>query len=399
MPFLPKNTSRLPDQERRKNRAGRLPLWLGIMAALDIVLIGLVTYVLWREPIVVPSPTPFAPSPMPTEVGVPSATLPPTTALTPGNSGEPGPIPTVPPDTRLPFFEGPITYGYSVEGRPLVAYRLGTGPSVRAIVGGIHGGYEWNTVHLVSETLEYFRTHTSEIPASVTLYLIPCANPDGYARSFDLDGRVNARGVDLNRNWDYQWQMTATHGTRPISAGEGPFSEPETAALRDFILERGVEAAIFYHSAMGKIFSGAERDRSPTYELAEMLSAVTGYPHAPEGIPGQITTGDAIDWLSLQGIPAVEIELSTHQDLELERNLRGILAFLNWVIPEKAQIASGQSQKHTGECITYTVQPGDTLSEIAERYNLSVEELAYVNGISDVDLVWAGETLCIPVNR
>jgi hypothetical protein len=61
-------------------------------------------------------------------------------------------------------------------------------------------------------------------------------------------------GWILNRNWDYQWQMTATHGMRVVSAGSYPFSEPETAALRDFILLNDVELVIFYHSAMGVVF-------------------------------------------------------------------------------------------------------------------------------------------------
>ena len=141
------------------------------------------------------------------------------------------------------------------------------------------------------------------IPPNVTLYIIPCANPDGAEAGTDaVYGRMNGNGVDLNRNWDYQWQMTATHGTRPVSAGAYAFSEPETVALRDFIFERNITAAIFYHSAMGKIFSGADREGSATFELAKMMSEVTGYPHALEGVPGQITTGDAIDYLSTKGV-------------------------------------------------------------------------------------------------
>ena len=47
------------------------------------------------------------------------------------------PLPVMP----RPFFEGPFSYGRSFGGRSLLAYRFGTGPSVRIIVGGIHGGY------------------------------------------------------------------------------------------------------------------------------------------------------------------------------------------------------------------------------------------------------------------
>lgn len=238
------------------------------------------------------------------------------------------------PTPSLPFFEGPFVIGHSAGGRELYAYRLGVGPSARAIIGGLHGGYESNTVRLVNQALEYLRASTTTIPMSVTLYVVPLANPDGLARGTDaIYGRMNANDVDLNRNWDYHWQMTATHGSRPVSAGTIAFSEPETAALRDLILTREIETVIFYHSSLGKILPAAEVTKTATIELAKMMAQVTGYPYSPEGVPGQVTTGDAIDWLSTQGITAIEIELANHQDIEWERNRRGILAFMNWAIP------------------------------------------------------------------
>ena len=107
--------------------------------------------------------------------------------------------------------------------------------------------------------------------------------------------------------------------------------------LRDFILNNDVELAIFYHSALGGvIFSAEDRTRSATYELAEMLVPIVGYRHQTEGIPAQITTGDAIDWLSTQGIAAIHLELTTHQlvdEGEWQRNLDGMRAFLNWSLP------------------------------------------------------------------
>ncbi|MEA3340175.1 MAG: M14 family zinc carboxypeptidase, partial [Chloroflexota bacterium] len=265
---------------------------------------------------------------------VPVTTAPETTPTIPPTSTSLPPTPTAQP----PFFEGPFTYGASFGGRPLTAYRLGAGHSVRAIIGGIHGGYEWNTVDLVSQTLEYLQENPTLVPDDVTLYIIPCANPDGYAAGADREhGRMNGNGVDLNRNWDYNWQMTATHGTRPVFAGSGPFSEPETDALRDLILEQNVEAAIFYHSAMAKVFYGAEREKSATYELAVTVSEATGYPIAAS-IPGQITTGDAVDWMSAEeGLAGVEVELTNHEDIEWERNLRGLLAFLDWQPPSEAE--------------------------------------------------------------
>ena len=45
---------------------------------------------------------------------------------------------------------------------------------------------------------------------------------------------------------------------------------------------------------------------------------------------------------------------------------------------------------------TYEVQPGDTLSEIADRFGTDVETLAAANDIGDPDLIYPGQVLVIP---
>ncbi len=45
---------------------------------------------------------------------------------------------------------------------------------------------------------------------------------------------------------------------------------------------------------------------------------------------------------------------------------------------------------------TYTVKPGETLSEIADRYGVSVQRLMQLNGLKDADLVVAGQRLVVP---
>lgn len=164
--------------------------------------------------------------------------------------------------------------------------------------------------------------------------------------------------------------------------------------MRDFLLGRRVEAVIFYHSAMGQIFSGADRTHSTTEELAVIMSEITGYRYAPEGVPGQITTGDAIDYLSTQGIAAIEIELTNHEDIEWERNLPGILAFLDWTPGLVPPIPLATFE---GECIMYIVQPGDTLSGIAESYNVDLEILQRVNNIANPNSIQSGQSICIPI--
>ena len=46
-------------------------------------------------------------------------------------------------------------------------------------------------------------------------------------------------------------------------------------------------------------------------------------------------------------------------------------------------------------CDRYTVRPGDTLSSIAQRFDLDVAELAEANGLFDPDVIFPGQTLRI----
>jgi hypothetical protein len=237
-----------------------------------------------------------------------------------------------------PLFTRVITLGQSVQGRPIIAHQLGQGPVWRAMIGAIHGAYEWNTAALMTRTLDHLIANPAELPADVTLYIVPVANPDGYAAGRDtIAGRTNANRVDLNRNWDYEWQADAWFGKRPISGGSAPFSEPESVILRDFIMDNRISEVIFYHSAYPAVFAGAEITNTQVVSLAQHIAQATGYPYRPEGIPGQIMTGNAIDWLTMNGVNAIEIELTNHRGIDWPQNLRGLRAFLNWQSPGARQ--------------------------------------------------------------
>jgi LysM repeat protein len=49
--------------------------------------------------------------------------------------------------------------------------------------------------------------------------------------------------------------------------------------------------------------------------------------------------------------------------------------------------------------VTYEVQPGDTLSEIAQRFDTTAEAMAEANDIEDPDLIFPGDILRIPRGR
>jgi hypothetical protein len=228
-----------------------------------------------------------------------------------------------------------FTIGLSAQGRPIVAHQLGAGPIWRALIGAIHGSYERNTAALMMRMLDHLLANPKEIPDEITLIIVPVANPDGYAAgSNTIVGRTNGNGVDLNRNWDYKWQSNAFFGQRPIGGGSAPFSEPESVALRDFIMDNRITEVVIYHSAYPAVFAGAGRAQSDVVTLAEHIADATGYPYRPEGMPpDQIMTGNAIDWLTANGVNAIEIELTNHSGIDWPQNLRGLRAFLNWKLP------------------------------------------------------------------
>lgn len=249
--------------------------------------------------------------------------------------------PTVTPtpaatSTPLPPEGEAFSIGQSIEGKSLDVYRFGSGPIVRVIIGAIHGGYESNTATLAWMLRDDLRNGLFVVPEDITLYLLPLFNPDGFYDFLNKpSGRANARGVDLNRNWDAywaaDWDRKGCFNYTYITAGEFPFSEPETIALRDFLLANRADALISYHSAMSAIFAGGRPLPDPASDsLARALSAATFYLYPPVNDPGCQYTGQLIDWASANGIAAVDVELTDHQSSDILINRKALEAFLAW---------------------------------------------------------------------
>lgn len=234
------------------------------------------------------------------------------------------------------------TIGFSAQQRPIVSYRFGYGTDVVVLVGGIHGGYEWNTILLAYEMIDYFLENPQQVPTNVTLYIIPSANPDGQflvtgqegrftavdSATEVEDGRFNASGVDLNRNWACDWRPTGLWGSREVSGGDRPFSEPETQALRRFFVVQQAKAVLFWHSKANGIYPGScGAIDEKTTQLSTLYAEAAGYPLYEE-FSAYTVTGDASDWLVSQDIPSFTVELRTRRELDWSRNLAGVLALL-----------------------------------------------------------------------
>lgn len=257
-------------------------------------------------------------------------------------------IEVVPPPPEEPLPEEMIReIGRSVEGRPIEAHIFGDGDSHLMFVGGIHGGYEWNSVMLAYRFIDYLKASPTAIPDGMKVTVVPSMNPDGLfavvgkAGRFEVDdapdvhdnsgtGRFNANDVDLNRNFDCNWSPTSTWRGESVSAGTAPFSEPEAAALRDLVLSDKPDGVIFWHSQANAVYgSECQSGILPgTMTILNAYAGAAGYTAVP-AFTSYPVTGDAEGWLASIGVPAITVELSSHQILEWEKNLAGSKAILD----------------------------------------------------------------------
>jgi len=116
------------------------------------------------------------------------------------------------------------------------------------------------TLYIVNEMLNGNNPIYEQWIEDYDWYILPVHNPDGFEFSHTNNrmwrktrsGSGFCKGVDPNRNWDFQW-MTGGSSSNPCSdtyAGSSAFSEPETKLTSDFIntIASELDAFISLHS-------------------------------------------------------------------------------------------------------------------------------------------------------
>ncbi len=143
-------------------------------------------------------------------------------------------LPEAPPAARAPAWRHAEVLGASVRGRPIRALVVGDPDAPRRVlvVGCIHGN-ECAGVAVAR------RLERRAPPAGVVLWIVPQLNPDGAARG----SRLNAHGVDLNRNFPSGWSA------RAANPGPRPLSEPETRVARALVVRVRPAVTIWFHQA------------------------------------------------------------------------------------------------------------------------------------------------------
>jgi carboxypeptidase T len=166
-----------------------------------------------------------------------------------------------------------VTVGTSINGLPIKALKISSTPGVDDSAKGDviffaeHHAREWISVetalYIADELLERYSTDPvlqADMNA-LQIWIIPVSNPDGYEYTWTTYRlwRKNRRnngdgtyGVDLNRNWGYQWGLASGSSGSTMDdtyRGTAAFSEPETSNLRNFIQARGnLKCLVSFHS-------------------------------------------------------------------------------------------------------------------------------------------------------
>ena len=244
--------------------------------------------------------------------------------------------------------EGESIIGKSVEGREITAYHYGKGDTELLFIAGIHGGYEWNTALVAYELMDYLEENPNTIPENIQVTVIPVLNPDGLQKIVGtagrftkadvlvpldktVPGRFNANNVDLNRNFDCDWKSTGAWQNTTVSGGSKAFSEPESLAVKNYVETRNPDAVVVWYSAAGGVFSSSCNNGilPETRTITDIYAKASGYP-AYEDFDFYEITGDAVDWLAKNNIPAISVLLTTHQDVEWSENQAGIEALFEY---------------------------------------------------------------------
>ncbi len=191
--------------------------------------------------------------------------------------------------------------GYSFRGREIFAFHIGSLTGRQFISTYAIHGREWITARLA---LKHIKTGIKRGGG----WVIPLVNPDGAEISQSLRPlwKANARGVDLNCNFDADWGSgrlnTKIRGSENCM-GDFPFSEAETSALRDFTLKIKPFVTLSFHTKGEEIYW--QYDGRGDKRGAEILSAATGY--RPMPVFG--SAGGYKDWcIKKLRIPAYTIE-------------------------------------------------------------------------------------------
>lgn len=213
--------------------------------------------------------------------------------------------------------------GESCQKRPLTLFTPSAEVGrLNTLFLGVFHGDEGLSGKLLQAFLTHLRTADALLPAvplgpELSFGIIPVVNPDGLATKT----RVNAHGVDLNRNFPTANWICENENT-PYYSGPHAGSEPETQALIRLIEQTQPKKIISIHTPYRVVnYDG------PAEPLAQMISGHTGYPVTADigyPTPGSFGTYCGVE----RQIQTITLELPEDEPLEqiVQANLQSLTA-------------------------------------------------------------------------
>lgn len=237
--------------------------------------------------------------------------------------------------------------GTTVDNRNIYDVVLGNPEAEKCVVfqASIHAR-EYMTSQLVMEQMEYYLDNYNkkydgktykDIFDKVCVHVVAMSNPDGVTisqkgfsgiRSKELRKKLkkmrgasnttvwkaNAKGVDLNRQFDYKFKYVKKwkKGSYALYGGKKPVSENETKALVQLVNDVNPKAVVNYH-AMGNViycrYGGKKKVQKKVYKLAGEIRSLTGYSYM-----GLDQSPGFANWLVCKkGIPSCTVEIGMHK--------------------------------------------------------------------------------------
>ncbi|MEM6785358.1 MAG: M14 family zinc carboxypeptidase [Bacteroidota bacterium] len=322
-----------------------------------------------------------------------------------------------------------VSLGQSYEGHDLWMVEVSDNPGVdegepEVLYTALHHAREPQSMATVLYFMIYLLEHYGTDP-EVTylvdnrrLVFVPVLNPDGYVYNETIGPnggglwRKNRRpvangsvGVDLNRNYGYEWGRDDS-GSSPESfsntyRGPAPFSELETAALRDFIETRRFGTAFNYHSRGNLLIYpwGYEADfytpdSARFTDLAQAMTLSNSYTAGTVNqVLGYIVNGSSDDWMYGEQsarprilaftpevndriadgfwTPPERIELRAKENIDA--NL--VLAWSAGGYPDVRIRSLTEEPQACGGCANGFIDPGDRVTVEVDVHNLGLGPL------------------------
>jgi carboxypeptidase T len=283
--------------------------------------------------------------------------------------------------------------GNSLESRNIYALKISDNVAsdeneAEVLFIGCHHAREWISVE-VPFLLGLYLLENYDRDVSVRnlvdlseIWIVPLLNPDGleYSIYFYRYWRKNRRdngdgtfGVDLNRNYGYQWgfdnQGSSPNPDSEVYRGPQAFSEPETQAIRDLFLQHQFHFLISYHNysqiilyPWGYTHQASDSDallndlaKNMSQRMAAAGGRIYDYGQAADSL--YTSNGDTTDWsFGTYNIPSFTIELppqyasegqffNAEEDIQtiFDENLPACLYAIDWAIQNGSQYRNRES--------------------------------------------------------